>query len=62
MYAKMKELGPVGGACARHAAPDLPMNMNMHSEDITSKIISGQTSNFLGEEGGGLLLFVVVSC
>ena len=25
MYAKMEELGPVGGACTRHAPPDPPM-------------------------------------
>ena len=27
MYAKTKELGPIGGACAGHAPPDLPMTI-----------------------------------
>ena len=26
MYAKMKELGPIGGACTGHTPPDLPMH------------------------------------
>ena len=31
MYAKMKELGPVGGACAGMPPIDLPMTLQYHA-------------------------------
>ena len=62
MYAKMKEFGPIGGACTRHAPPRSANAMVSIANAVRAKLSGVACIPLIHAEAAAPLLVVDVGC